>query len=369
MKTKKTKEEFLNEIREGVVYIYTNKINNKKYVGQTLNPKHTGKKSRYYAHNNAWWRNRKQSDGTIKKLSLIDQSIYKYGIENFDYEEIFYIKDKLSIVKKELDKKEIYYIDFYQTQNRQFGYNIMPGGNSIRFPQENKGLQIAMVQCDLDGNILNEFESVQKCKQALNLSNYMLYCRINGKHQNDYILKYKEGEKLTPEEYRSYKKIKQYDLDGNLIRVFNSFKEAVNEGYNYKRIHRCIKGELYSYKDCFWKYDNDEENVKLSQEELQQIKEQQRRIEMHENMIDANRKIAERKYTKPPICYYLNGEFVKEFQYRWEVIEFFKGILSMTSIDHRLKHKHQGHYRKTPYQEHPEIELCYKGDEKYLKFS
>jgi hypothetical protein len=75
--------------------------------------------------------------GKPRRLSYIDRAIYKYGIENFNYEEIFYIKDKLSVIKPLLDQWEIYYINFYNTQNRNSGYNLAKGGQGIQYQYTN----------------------------------------------------------------------------------------------------------------------------------------------------------------------------------------------------------------------------------------
>ena len=56
----------------GVVYCYTNKINNKKYIGQTL-----WEKQRYNQHKNCY------------EDSLFHRAIKKYGFDNFNYEILF----------------------------------------------------------------------------------------------------------------------------------------------------------------------------------------------------------------------------------------------------------------------------------------
>ena len=57
----------------------------------------------------------------------------------------------------------------------------------------------------------------------------------------DYILKYHDETKCTPEYAKTYKKLKQYDINGNYIRTFKSFKEAEENGYTYKRIQENLQ--------------------------------------------------------------------------------------------------------------------------------
>ena len=98
----------------GIIYLITNKINGKKYVGQTT--RKGGFKERYcnniekYTHN--------------KHLKA---SIYKYGIENFEIIEEF----DVAYSKEELDSKEQKYILEFRATDFNFGYNIREGGNTF----------------------------------------------------------------------------------------------------------------------------------------------------------------------------------------------------------------------------------------------
>ena len=107
------------EIRmwEGYIYKIYNDVNNKIYIGQTIR---TIKKR---------WTNHKYNvRNNIGKLA-IHNAMRKYGIELFHIEEIescsFDTKEKL---KKELDKKEIFYISKYNCRI-PYGYNIADGGS------------------------------------------------------------------------------------------------------------------------------------------------------------------------------------------------------------------------------------------------
>lgn len=102
---------------EGYIYKIYNDVNNKIYIGQTIR---TIKKR---------WTNHKYNvRNNIGKLA-IHNAMRKYGIELFHIEEIescsFDTKEKL---KKELDKKEIFYISKYNCRI-PYGYNIADGGS------------------------------------------------------------------------------------------------------------------------------------------------------------------------------------------------------------------------------------------------
>ncbi len=88
------------------IYMITNKINNKKYIGQSINIK------------------RRKSEHFYKKCDMvISKSIFKHGKENFDFEILELCEES------QLNELEIKYITQYKSNNREFGYNIDNGGN------------------------------------------------------------------------------------------------------------------------------------------------------------------------------------------------------------------------------------------------
>lgn len=98
----------------GCIYMYTNKINGMKYIGQTI----CRLKKRHNEH-------LKRDD------SYIDRALRKYGKENFTLE---IIEDKI-YDRKRLDELEIFYINKYDSFNN--GYNLTKGGcGAASFPTE-----------------------------------------------------------------------------------------------------------------------------------------------------------------------------------------------------------------------------------------
>lgn len=104
----------------GIIYCYTNKINNKKYIGQTINPE-----QRYKAHKSTAFNPKDQEYN-----SLLHQAFRKYGYENFQYE----ILAEAETVE-ELNGLEIYYIAHFNTQVPN-GYNIEAGGLNALKPMK-----------------------------------------------------------------------------------------------------------------------------------------------------------------------------------------------------------------------------------------
>ena len=93
------------------IYIIRNKINNKVYVGQSVNTK-----LRIANHKNLLRNNKHEN-------KYLQNSYNKYGYKNFEFKVIEKCKEEC------LDEKERYWIGYYDSMNRNKGYNRESGGN------------------------------------------------------------------------------------------------------------------------------------------------------------------------------------------------------------------------------------------------
>lgn len=94
------------------IYSITNIVNNKKYIGQSININ-----SRISAHK-THLKNNKHSN------EYLQNQYNKYGIQNFLFEVVEYVDiDKL-------DEREVYWIEKFSTMDRSKGYNLESGGNT-----------------------------------------------------------------------------------------------------------------------------------------------------------------------------------------------------------------------------------------------
>ena len=98
----------------GVIYKITNKQNQKIYIGQTI---------KYYPRQR-FIRHINDAENNIVD-TYFSRAIKKYGRDSFDFEIIDTADNQ-----EELDEKEKYYISFYETTNRDKGYNLTDGGIS-----------------------------------------------------------------------------------------------------------------------------------------------------------------------------------------------------------------------------------------------
>lgn len=97
------------------IYKITNKINNKIYIGQSINIE-----KRIHEH---FWKAACEKD--ISFNSILHTAIRKYGKENFIVE----VLEECSV--EQLDNREKYYINYYDCITPK-GYNILSGGQKNR---------------------------------------------------------------------------------------------------------------------------------------------------------------------------------------------------------------------------------------------
>ena len=102
----------MRKLIQSGIYCIENIVTHKKYIGQSKNID-----DRWCKHKNELNKNKHDND-------YLQNAWLKYGEHNFD----FYILE--ICIESELDAKEIYYIDLYNTLNRNYGYNLKSGGQN-----------------------------------------------------------------------------------------------------------------------------------------------------------------------------------------------------------------------------------------------
>lgn len=101
-------------MKKGFIYVIKNRINNKLYIGQTTQ----SVENRFKQHLKCLKSN---------SVQLISKAIKKYGKSNF------YVEILEECLIEELNTKEEYYIELYNSFND--GYNLCKGGNQSRKPK------------------------------------------------------------------------------------------------------------------------------------------------------------------------------------------------------------------------------------------
>ena len=104
-----------------VIYCLTNRLNHKKYIGQTID------------YNKRMGEHRR---GNNTESRYIYNAIKKYGWESFEHSVI-----ATATTKQDLDVMERHYIKEYDTMNNDLGYNLTSGGEGgNQFSEESRKL-------------------------------------------------------------------------------------------------------------------------------------------------------------------------------------------------------------------------------------
>lgn len=114
-----------NDTEQYCVYCHRNKINGKRYIGQTIHQDNITKR---------WGSNGRGYNRNVYFL----RAIKKYGWNNFDH---FIIQGNLT--KEQADDLEILNISFYNTTDPKYGYNIASGGSHGGHPASEYQKQVA----------------------------------------------------------------------------------------------------------------------------------------------------------------------------------------------------------------------------------
>lgn len=200
---------------QGFVYIWINKINNKRYIGS-----HIG-------HIN---------DGYVGSGTAFNRAIKKYGIENFERVILEQVQDR-----NDVRKREQYYLDLFDAANDKMFYNMrakVDGGfeyvNSLPHVKE-----------------LNRAKLKTRWKELPHPKGFM-----NKKHTDESKLKTSQSVRQKFRELGISNPVIQMDLDGNFIMRHASIRDAAKSvNGSPSNIKYTIEGKFKKAYNYTWKYE------------------------------------------------------------------------------------------------------------------
>lgn len=212
--------------REWVVYVHTNLTNGKKYFGITSQePELRWMKGKGYSTH-----------------LPIGRAIQKYGWDGFDHQILYSGVDEM--FAKEMEKT---LIAQFNTQDSNVGYNMTAGGDGVvgyhhtDEYKRNLSLRTSGENHPNYGKHLSD-ETREKIRQA----------QLGNKNPLGVVRSAETRERMSESKK---KRVAAYSDDGELIKVFDSAKDAGEElGINRKNISLCCKGQRKHAGGYCWKF-------------------------------------------------------------------------------------------------------------------
>lgn len=294
-----------NDDGNGWIYLHTNKINQKKYVGQT----------RRKDPRDRW----QKGKGYLKNQQIFGNAIKSYGWNGF-YHEAFVCP----IIY--LNQVEKHFVDFLKSTDTSFGYNGKEGGEAGRFTSEN--VLVAIDQYDQEGSFLKGWSRISDAAEELGIDGSQLSAavkndlhfacgflwvlkgypapepyipqqrkvscyKLTGEHlydcdslsiaskktgvtvqnihnccvglrksANGFMFCYLGEEPPTKYENKVYRKVNQFDLNGNLIKTWNKISDICKEyETNSANICDCCNKKKKTHLGYIWRYADDNEPI------------------------------------------------------------------------------------------------------------
>lgn len=236
----------MDEVISGI-YCIQNKIDGKRYVGQS---KHIYRR----------WKKHKWELNKSQHINVHLQHAWdKYGENNFKFKILELCEQDV------IDEREKFYINRYKCLDQKYGYNLESGGHNYKKLSEStknklkKGLEKAnearkrpVVQYDTLGNQIKVFNSGKEASELTGASKTGIYsvCKGMNKSAGGFQWRYADehiencGEIIIKKRKKpTTGRVAQYDLSGKLINIFDSATIASKD----TGISRSSIGQMLNY--------------------------------------------------------------------------------------------------------------------------
>lgn len=334
------------------IYKITNKINNKSYIGQSIDIERRWKQHTTEPFN----------DNADTYNTLFYRAIRKYGLENFQFEVIE------QCLKEQLNEREKYWIQYYNTyvdNPNSHGYNMTKGGeytslepwysydyilelwNQGKTHQEilniincsdgtlsraldklnisaderrqrsNLYKAIPVNQYDFNGHFISSYSSISEAIRQISdrfpnasTANICYACNKKINSAYGYVWRYRRdknnNDKDLPKEEAAVIKrkstVNQYNLNGKYLATYLTIKDAIIDNkltVSQSAITNACNGTTKSSGGFMWRYYSDVQSV----EDLS--------ISWEKTKVSG---IDTWHSSRPVIQYDLNGNFIQEYQ-------------------------------------------------------
>lgn len=222
-----------------VIYLVTNKLNGRQYVGQTIRPV------------SERWRDHCR----VNDDNYFHRAIRKHGAENFVVEII-----DTAETAEELDQKEIFWIEKLGTM-QPHGYNLKPGGNvAMRGLHGGRNPKSRLIyQFTREGCLVNGYWGAVEASERTGISEESIYRALKSDGRNlaggcmwMYATDFPEKLIERIENYRGQKRSAVLCVETG--ECFDSMTEAAEKYGTYPcSISACCSGKLKTTAGYHWK--------------------------------------------------------------------------------------------------------------------
>lgn len=259
------------------IYRWRNLINNKIYIGLSTSLPHR------YKQFTRW-----NSPYSVN---------FKYGVSPLNADRILYSDIKYweyTILEhcdeSQLAEREVYWIDYYNSTDKQIGYNISPGGNFIseetkcKIRDAQKGRPLTeehkwalgkpVHQYTKDGVFIREWHSASEAERELSICHVNKACKGQIQSAGGYLWKLASDTTELPvySPRTNAKPILQCDREGNIIREWKSIREAAQTlNIGDTAISSACKGHFITYKGFVWRYKFDKDCTAPKKMKIHQV--------------------------------------------------------------------------------------------------
>ena len=198
------------------IYCAKNIVNEKVYVGKSVDIE-----KRWKDHKNGY-----NNPNSSQYISYFYNALRKYGFNSFEFSVLE------ECTEDKLNDREIFWINKFQSNNREYGYNTTDGGDGVTGYWDRP-----VYQYDLDGNFIQGYKSGADARRKTRILAINLCCNGGVKSAGGYIWSYEKHDKISKciRNYRT-SKVYQYGLDGSYIASYDSILEASQiTGTPYKK--------------------------------------------------------------------------------------------------------------------------------------
>ena len=304
---------------KGYIYKYTFP-NGKVYIGQTIHPR-----SRMTQH---------LCESTGSRNVAFWRAYEKYG--EVEYRLIRIVekdsREELCDVLNELEQK---YIAEYKSDDRRFGYNLTSGGKVFVVNEEGRKHmseartdKLPVLQYDLNGRFIAEYESTTEAAKALNTHPGSIWsCCLgiaSGKRAKKaqivkgYTFRFKQDYPDVPQQidlYLTSKKrpVLQFTLDGHFLHEWESVLDASREiGGQESGIRQCCYGGYRQSNGFMWRYKDEFESIPSSIPPVKPKKKKAFPV-LTPEQIEKGKRISRERNARPVYQFTFDGAFVAEY--------------------------------------------------------